>query len=263
MGIDHQDRVRGVLVGLAAGDRIGGPIRMALCLAESLAERRGFDREDILGRYCACWRMGGFDTGPVSARVFGLIASGVPGHEAVARVHAECGGRTAGCNPAHRSPPLAMAAFLADDQLPGLATQEASHTHRDPLAGDVATATVLLCRSLIKGSDWTTAVRQAATGREERTQPALKGGTGEPLHEGGFAPEVLRAALFFVSTHTGFVGALEAAVGFAGSPNYCPVLVGAIAGARWGASGIPSALLTHCDVVLRVQAAADALAGSW
>ena len=32
-----EDRCRGVLVGVAAGDRIGGPIRMALRLAESLA----------------------------------------------------------------------------------------------------------------------------------------------------------------------------------------------------------------------------------
>jgi ADP-ribosylglycohydrolase len=236
---------------------------MALCLAESLADRREFDREDILGRYCAWWREGGFDTGPVSALVFDLIASGVPSSEAVARVHAECAGRTAGCNPAHRSPPLAMAAFLADDQLPDLAGQEASLTHRDSLAGDVAAATVVLCRCLIKGSDWTTAVRQAATGREERTRPALQGGAAEPPHEGGFAPEALRAALFFVSTHTGFAAALEAAAGFAGPANYCPVLVGTIAGARWGAAAVPSGLLIHCDIVPRVQKAAEALAGSW
>jgi hypothetical protein len=31
-----EDRCRGVLIGLAAGGRIGGPIRMALLLAESL-----------------------------------------------------------------------------------------------------------------------------------------------------------------------------------------------------------------------------------
>ena len=35
-----EDRCRGVLVGLAAGDRIGGPIRMAVRLAESLARLR-------------------------------------------------------------------------------------------------------------------------------------------------------------------------------------------------------------------------------
>src|SRR5258706_9019392 len=136
MSIDQQDRVRGTLVGLAAGDRIGGPLRMALCLAESLVERRRFDREDLLGRYLAWWREEGFDTGPVSASVFRLIASGVPWEEAAARAHAESDGFTAGCNPAHRSPPLAMAAFLSDDRLPDLAVRQAALTHKDPLAGD-------------------------------------------------------------------------------------------------------------------------------
>ena len=43
-----EDRCRGVLIGLAAGDRIGGPIRMALLLAESLLNRSGFNSAEIL-----------------------------------------------------------------------------------------------------------------------------------------------------------------------------------------------------------------------
>ena len=260
---DPPDRVRGILVGLAAGDRIGGPLSMALCLAESLAKSRGFIREDILGRYLDWWREEGFDTGPVSGRVFDLVASGIPDQKAVAQTHAENDGYTAGCNPAHRSPPLAMAAFLADDRLADLAAQEASLTHQDPLAGDAGAAVVVLCRSLIKGMDWPTALAQAASGREERVRAALLGGSHTPLDDGGFAPEVLRAAVFFVSTYTDFAAALEASIAFAGPSNYCPVLVGAMAGARWGARGIPSGLLSHCEVLDRVETAADTLAGSW
>lgn len=33
--LELEDRVKGVLLGLAAGDRIGGPIRMALMVRES------------------------------------------------------------------------------------------------------------------------------------------------------------------------------------------------------------------------------------
>ncbi|MCK5826408.1 MAG: hypothetical protein KAG93_05195, partial [Desulfuromusa sp.] len=45
---DHQmeeieDRTMGVLLGLAAGDKIGGPIRMALRVAESLRDQDGFN----------------------------------------------------------------------------------------------------------------------------------------------------------------------------------------------------------------------------
>src|SRR5882724_5472111 len=139
---DVGDRVRGVLFGLAAGDRIGGPLRMALRLADSLATRRAFDPDDVLARYLDWWRDGGFDTGPVADDVFALVASGVAVEDAVRRVDAARGGLTAGCNPAHRSPPLALAAFLGDSELPDLARREARLTHRHDLAGDVAAQAV-------------------------------------------------------------------------------------------------------------------------
>src|SRR5436305_9359286 len=95
------DRCRGVLVGLAAGDKIGGPIRMAVRLAESLVACGGFNPSDTLERYLAWWREGAFDTGPVSDRTLELIAAGMPVQKATAQVHGEFGGMTAGCNPAH------------------------------------------------------------------------------------------------------------------------------------------------------------------
>ena len=118
-GTGVQDRCRGVLLGLAAGDRNGGPIRMAVRLAESLLELGRFDPADTVGRYLRWWREGAFDTGPVSGRALELVAAGKSASEASAQVHREFAGRTAGCNPAHRSSPLAMLASLADDDLPG------------------------------------------------------------------------------------------------------------------------------------------------
>jgi len=134
------DRCRGVLLGLAAGDRNGGPTELAVRLAESLADRRAFDGDDVLARYLAWWREGAFDTGPVAALVLERVACGVPVDKAVAQADRELGGQTAGCNPAHRAAPLAMAAFLADEILGDCAVQEAALTHAHPLAGDVAAA---------------------------------------------------------------------------------------------------------------------------
>ena len=235
---DLTDRVRGVLLGLAAGDLIGGPVRMAVRLAESLIERRRFDPDDILDRYLAWWREGAFDTGPVAAGVLSLVASGVPVGSAAARVHARSEGKTAGCNAAHRCPPLAMAAFIADADLPAIAAREASLTHHDPLAGDVGAAVAVLCRALIRGEDWATALGTAAKGRQPATVGALDLGGPESLSRGGYAPEVLRAAVHFVGGNGSFADALEESIAFAGPANYCPVLVGAIGGARWGASSI-------------------------
>jgi ADP-ribosylglycohydrolase len=257
------DRVCGVLLGLAAGDRNGGPIRMAVRLAESLAELRQFDSQDILSRYLGWWRAGAFDTGPTTAQVLALIDSGVSRSEAVARVNETSGGMTAGCNPAHRCPPLAMAAFLGDSDLAGCALRESGLTHHAFLAGDVAATVVTLCRALVRNLPWPRALEVTKEGRSAETIEALGSGRCRPLNPGGFAPEVLRAAIHFVGSHDSFETSLCAAIQFAGPSNYCPVLVGAFAGARWGDSAIPLSLLGHCDLLPRVCEAANKLAAFW
>ena len=78
----------------------------------------------------------------------------MPVQEATAQVHREFGGMTAGCNPAHRSPPLSMLAAIADEDLAACAMAEARLTHHDPLAGEVAAAVNKLCRALIRGAAW-------------------------------------------------------------------------------------------------------------
>jgi ADP-ribosylglycohydrolase len=247
------DRCRGVLVGLAAGDRIGGPIRMAVRLAQSLLDCGGFDPADILDRYLGWWHEGAFDTGPVSDRALALLAAGMRVQEATARVHRESGGRTGGCNPAHRSPPLAMLASVADEDLAAFAMAEAGLTHYDPLAGEVAAAVNKLCRALIRGVRW----EDAVAGYHRYA------GDGGPGNDGGYAPDVLRAAIHFVATSASFAEALEGSLAFAGPANYCPVLVGAIGGARWGASAIPPGAMAHVDIRAGVEEAANELAAGW
>lgn len=247
------DRCQGVLIGLAAGDRNGGPIRMAVRLAESLLDCGCFHSADVLDRYLRWWRQGAFDTGPVSERALALMAAGMPIAQATAHVHREFGGRTAGCNPAHRSAPLSMLATIADEDLDACAMVEAGLTHHDPLAGEVAAAVNSLCRSLIRGRAWDVAIRHC-------DQFAAEDGPGD---NGGFAPDVLRAALFFVGTSGNVAEALERSLSFAGPANYSPVLVGAIGGARWGMSSIPPSSLTHADILSRVKKVAGALAAGW
>ena len=261
--IGVRDRCRGVLLGLAAGDRNGGPIRMAVRLGESLLEVGQVDPQDIMGRYLRWWREGAFDTGPVSGRALELLAAGMSASEASAQVHREFAGRTAGCNPAHRSSPLAMLASLADDDLPGCAITEARLTHHDPLAGDVAAAVSVLCRSLIRGAAWESAWQRSAEGRQAQTSAALFSGQEGPGTRGGFAPEVLRAAVYFVGSSSSFSEALDLSLAFAGPANYGPVLVGAIGGARWGSSAIPRQALDHVDILRRVETCAHGLAAGW
>jgi ADP-ribosylglycohydrolase len=212
---------------------------MALRLAESLIERRTFDAADVLRRYLLWWHEDGLDSGPTAAHVFSLIERGVSPEQAAAEVHRLSNQLTAGCNPTHRAIPLALASVVADHALADAAMREAALTHLHPLAGQVSASALHLCRLLIEGSAWSAALEQSISADLWREYGNL------PLSRGGFAPSVLFAALHFVDTYPTFEQALLESIAFAGGANYCPVLVGALAGARWGRAAIPDALLRH------------------
>ena len=254
-----KDRVKGILLGLAAGDRNGGPIQMAVRLAESLVHVGKFDLEDIGARYLDWWHKDAFDTGPTAARVFTLVDSGLSFPVAARQVHIETGEQTAGCNPAHRSAPLAMMSHLNTQQLAEYAMEEATLTHHHPLSGDVAAVVVMICHQLVRGSTWDNAIESACAGRLPETQISMRKPEFNSLNNGGFAPDVLAAAVYFVGTSVSFEDALDAALQFAGPANYCPVLVGSIAGARWGMSSINQSMLEHCTIESRIRAVAESL----
>lgn len=258
-----RERIEGVLLGLRAGDRNGGPVRMALKLAESLADCGSFQIDDVWDRYLHWWKEGAFDTGPITAAVLSLGASGIAPSAAAAQVHRETDGNTAGCNPAHRCAPLAMSSSLSDEQLPSAACGEAALTHKHPLAGDVAAAVVVLCRKLLRGEEWSSALLAAAYDRRKETREALGSQPSGSFRAGGFSPDALGAAIHFLGSNADFKSALSAALRFAGPLNYCPVLVGAIGGARWGKGDIPSSLLPNNEILSRIQRVSEQLAGCW
>lgn len=258
-----QDRVAGTLLGLSAGDQIGGPIRMAIHLGESLLDRESFDENDVLARYLRWYREEGFDTGPVAARVFARLSTGEAVASAVGNVHEELERKTAGCNPAHRCPPLAMARFLKAEDLPEMAKLEARLTHYDPLAGNVSSVVTVLCRCLILGASWQEALNAAIAWWQELTEHTLQVVDRVGLSRGGFAPDVLNAAIYFLDHHQDFSSALCSSIAFAGCSNYCPVLVGTIGGARWGARCVPIEMVRDHRILPRVQSLAKAMASQW
>jgi hypothetical protein len=83
------------------------------------------------------------------------------------------------------------------------------------------------------------------------------------LRPGVSRQALLQAAIFFVQARDSCAGALDAALAHAGPANYCPVLVGAIGGARWGAASIEPRHIQHCDVLAQVDQNALALARMW
>jgi hypothetical protein len=56
---------------------------------------------------------------------------------------------------------------------------------------------------------------------------------------------------------------LTAAIEFAGPSNYCPVLAGAIGGARWGASTISNTWFPDKLFLAKIRETAEQLAKGW
>ena len=230
---DQSTRQHPVMVGLARGDQHGGPTAMTNVLAESLAECGGLDIGSLTTRYLRWWQNEGFDTGPIFNGVMAFIEEGVDREKAVSQADENHRGLTAGCNPAHRIAPLSLIASISIEQLPDLAIQEAKISHLHPLAGDVSAAVVVLCRALIEGESYVSAKKLAASDRLPETVEALLCPEDQPLDTSGYSPEALRAAIHFIDRSSSADEALNEAGIFAGVSNYCPVLVGAISGARW------------------------------
>eukprot|EP00700_Malawimonas_jakobiformis_P001702 EC722161.1.p2 GENE.EC722161.1~~EC722161.1.p2 ORF type:complete len:151 (+),score=12.26 EC722161.1:32-484(+) len=128
-----RDRVAGLLLGIASGDRNRGPMRMAWRLGRSLVEQRKYDGDDIWRRYWEWMTVpfgkdSAFDTGNTIEMVVSICRrDGVSPKEAAMRVFKATNG--AGVNPAHRSTPLACAAFLSDKEVAAAAADECVYTH--------------------------------------------------------------------------------------------------------------------------------------
>jgi len=249
------DKARGVLVGLAAGDRNLGPIEMALMICESLNECGAFDREDVVNRWLVWWQDGAWDTGRIFDEVMQLIDQGFEAMQAAQSVHEQNGGMTAGCNGAHRAPVLATFQGLADNELDDAVRELTACTHYHEHAVDSAVAVARLCRRLILGESIHAALTKIGDGLNDDIQRHILNALQSPSGTGGYSHATLQSALYFAITRESFTSAIEDSLVFAGPPNYCPVLVGAIAGARWGAESIDENYLDHCKDRSRILAA--------
>ena len=239
---ERRDKLHGLSLGHAMGDAIGGPTSLARVLAQSLLENRGFCSDQVRRDYLNWWREDGHDCGPVFDRVLTLVNQGKSWQSASEIVNTDLKGMTGGCNPAHRAMPLVFL-DVSDTELVPIAVNEARLTHRDPIAGVISAATVVICRKLIEGYSFGDAIKKVQKAFPDnadliRILNELENLSTRDLKSDGYAPNTLRAALFFVNETPDFDTALERAFEFAGTTNYCPVLVGAMAGARSGAAAI-------------------------
>jgi ADP-ribosylglycohydrolase len=279
------DRYRGCLLGLAAGDALGttlefcppgtfdpvidmvggGPFglhpgewtddtSMALCLAESLVTRRGFDPVHQLETYMKWWRHGHlsvkglcFDIGGTTAaalREFERHPGPYPGST---DSHAAGNGSLMRLAPA----PLAFAANPAEAIR--LAGESSRTTHGAAecvaacryFAGLLLAAVHGLPKEAILNNDYEPAMRafldgplppkvaEVAGGSFKRKQPPVIRGTGYVIH-------TLEAALWAFHTTDDFRDGALAVVNLGEDADTTGAVYGQIAGAFYGEDGIPA-----------------------
>jgi ADP-ribosyl-[dinitrogen reductase] hydrolase len=304
----EQQRARGCLLGLACGDAMGRPIEfksaeaidaqhgtvtemlghgthgqpagtltddteMALCIADSLVDRRGFDPADIADRFVAWLDSDPFDIGLMTQDALTQLQQGTPWHEAGVDVwNSRPEGSNAGNGSVMRCAPHAIAFRHVDEELTHVSRLSSAITHADPRCqwGCVVlnrTLAALICdeseplgtaltSAVAAPDELRTALQQVqAVVAGERDRSALEA----QLSTSGYVVDSLQAGLYFGLTADSVEGAIVQAVNSGGDTDTVGAITGAVAGARFGADAIPDRWTAEIEDVDRLEQVAQAL----
>jgi ADP-ribosyl-[dinitrogen reductase] hydrolase len=292
-----QDRARGALLGLAAGDAVGttlefrsrdsyepltdmiggGPFdlkpgewtddtSMALALADSLVATGEFDAADLMQRFVRWWRKGEYS---VTGRCFDI---GITTSRALARFEGDgnpyAGSRdpgAAGNGSLMRLAPVAIwGVGHASDDMRDVARRQSETTHAAPTCLDACEAVALLLRALIGGASFETALAEArAVGAVDPIATILAGDwqskARDEIRSSGYVAHSLEAALWCVARTEDFRSAVLLAANLGDDADTTAAITGQIGGALYGANGIPADWLDKLAWRARITDLADRL----
>lgn len=294
-----EDRAVGALLGLAVGDAVGttlefrardsyepltdmvggGPFRlpagtwtddtsMALALAESLAERGGLDAADLMARFVRWWRDGAYS--PTGA----CFDIGIATRAALSRFERTgdpFAGSTdpmaAGNGSLMRLSPVAIWGVSAGEAAMREAARAQSRTtHAAPACLDACEAYALILHAAIGGAGFEEAVAAGAGVTDaEPIGPILarswRGRTRAAIRSSGYVAHSLEAALWCVAGTGTFRDAVLLAANLGDDADTTAAIAGQLAGALYGACGIPAEWLAKLAWRGRLEEAARALLG--
>ena len=283
---DARDRVRGMLLGLAAGDALGHALlglpagawsdktAMALCLADSFASQGGADAADQAARYrdwqhAALWSSTGSCVGISAATSRALAASQWTGNP-YAGSH----------DPAHAdAEPLARigpaVAWFRAAPVQGIeaAVNCARLTHQAPLTLDAVRFLAALVAGALAGRDKAALLAadfSPAPGewRPDTLRPPLRELAGgawrgrrprKLLREKFAAVAALESALGAFDEGGDLAQCLEAAAARPGDAQATAAIVGQLAGAHYGGAALPAGVRAGLARAAEIEALADRL----
>lgn len=301
--MNQQNRFRGCLLGLAAGDAVGttvefrprgsfaplldmvggGPFRlepgqwtddtsMALCLAASLVEGNGFDARDQMERYCR-WRDQGYMSS--NGRCFDIgntVASALAHYERTGDPFAGSSDPySAGNGCIMRLAPVPMFYFPDLDAVERYAAESSRTTHA---AAECLDACRLFSRILYRAlqgapkEDVLLGDRATVAGTEKIAAIARGDYLLKPesaLRGSGYVVQSLEAALWCFHRTDSFEQAILAAANLGDDADTTAAVCGQVAGAFYGAAGIPAHWLERLAMGVAIEQLADRLhvGGCW
>ena len=271
------DRAKGALLGLAVGDALGttlefsrrdeGPLHteivgkgpfglkpgqwtddtsMALALAASLIERGGFEARDVMDRFVAWWRQGEysctgecFDIGQTIKGALSLyVRDGRP-------FAGSTSPDTAGNGSIMRLAPAVLHGLRSVDVVLDTAVGQGRTTHQAPECIEACMLMATILRDAILRGPGAPVRYEVETwsGTEPAIAAIAKGGwrgrNRSEIRSTGHVAGTLEAALWAVERTASFEDAVVLAVNLAGDADTVGAVAGQIAGAVYGAAGIP------------------------
>jgi ADP-ribosyl-[dinitrogen reductase] hydrolase len=274
---DLRQRYAGALLGLAAGDAVGttvefrrrgsfarvtdmtggGPFNlaagqwtddtsMALCLAESLLAKSGFDARDQMGRYLNWWRWGYLSSTGTCFDIGNTVSAALSRFEASDDPYSgSTDAMTAGNGSLMRLVPVVLYYFPVSEDVDHYAAESSRTTHAAPEAIECCRLFAHIVSNALGGVDKQALLDGSAIELHEPNVQNLASRiyltkSIEQIRGTGYAVASLEAALWCFHHTTSFESAVLQAANLGEDADTTAAIVGQLAGAFYGLEGIPA-----------------------
>ncbi|MDS0243566.1 MULTISPECIES: ADP-ribosylglycohydrolase family protein [unclassified Haloferax] len=241
----------------------------ALCIARSLVDQGEFDPTDVADRFVAWYDSGPFDIGGMTRRSLTRLSRGSTWEEAGREVwEASSEGANAGNGSVMRCPPLAIPYADDWDALVEVSRQSSQITHADPRCTWGCAVLNLTIAGLLDDADapLEEALDYVASDAPDELTDALspisRGESIDSLETSGYVIHSLQTALHDALYAENLEDAIVTAVNRGGDTDTIGAIAGAVAGARFGASGLPDHWLSAIDEVDELHSLSEQLSST-
>ncbi|WP_085686850.1 MULTISPECIES: ADP-ribosylglycohydrolase family protein [unclassified Pseudomonas] len=270
------ERYRGALLGLACGDAVGttvefqprgsfqpltdmvggGPFHlkpgqwtddtsMALCLAESLLNKNGFDAADQMGRYLNWWQWGYLSSTGECFDIGMTVSQALDRYQHTGEPFAGSSDPySAGNGSLMRLAPVVLFYFPDARKIRRFAADSSRTTHAAPEAIECCQLFAELLGKALEGASKAQLRTLPPTAFSQPKVAAIA--RGEYLHKtqrdirgSGYCVESLEAALWCFQHTDSFAAAVLQAANLGDDADTTAAIVGQLAGAHYGVQGIP------------------------